>query len=130
MSNRNTVISPDKFAITLQELLSDYELAIDDSLNAPIEKNAKEARSELRATSPVKTGGYAKGWNYTMKTKKKGVFAEIGNKKKPGLVHLLEKGHAKVGGGFVAPRVHVAPVAERTEQSLVRDIKETLGGIQ
>lgn len=123
-------VGADAFAKALNSILEEYELLVDESADVPVSEVCKSTRDELRSTSPVKTGGYASGWTYTLKAKKKGIYGEIGNKDKPGLVHLLEKGHAKVGGGFVAPRVHVAPAADHAEKELVEKIKAALGNIE
>ena len=71
---------------------------------------AKSAVKQLKATSPKRTGRYASGW-----TRKKKGNAIIVHNKQYQLTHLLEKGHAKRGGGRVAARVHIAPVEKRVQ---------------
>ena len=77
---------------------------------------AKHAVKQLKATSPKRTGKYASGW-----TKKKRGKAIVVHNKSYQLTHLLEKGHAKRGGGRVAVRVHIAPV-EKQVQSMVEPV--------
>ncbi len=60
---------------------------------------AKEGTKKLKATSPKgrgsKKGHYADGWGVTYFRKGNGKFQfVVHNKKKPGLTHLLENGHA------------------------------------
>lgn len=77
-----------------------------------------------------KTGKYASSINHHMLKGGENPEGEIGSPTVPGLVHLLEKGHASVGGGFVGARVHVAPAAEETfkkfENELGKRIEEAL----
>ena len=77
---------------------------------------AKSAVKQLKATSPKRTGKYASGW-----TRKKKGNAIIVHNKQYHLTHLLEKGHAKCGGGRVAARVHIAPV-EKQVQSMAEPV--------
>lgn len=126
MSKKNRVCRAGDFYLALTDILNEVEKDVDESIKEPVVKNLKKGKNELRATSPVKTGEYAAGWAYSLNPKKKGVFGEIGNKDKPGLVHLLENGHAKVGGGFVPAQPHVRPVADRLERSLIEDINHSL----
>ena len=77
---------------------------------------AKGAVKQLKETSPKRTGKYAAGWT----RKKKGKTIIVHNRRYQ-LTHLLEKGHAKRGGGRVAARVHIAPV-EKEVQSLAEPV--------
>lgn len=51
---------------------------------------------------------------------------EIGSASLPGLPHLLEKGHATVGGGFVAGRKHIEPAAEEAFKDFEKKIDKVV----
>lgn len=97
----------------------------------------KETAEELKNTSPkrnIKGGGaYAKGWKYQLDTRKRSknnAAIVVYNKTHYRLTHLLENGHAKVGGGRVAPRPHIAKAAQNAEEKAIKRIKEGLGRIK
>lgn len=52
--------------------------------------------------------------------------AVIYNKKQPGLAHLLEHGHAKVGGGRTRALEHVLPVEEQLAGEALDVIKKEI----
>lgn len=98
---------------------------------------AKDAVKELKKTSPEgdgsKKGHYKSGWTYSVgRDSAYAIGVTIHNSKKPGLTHLLEKGHAKAGGGRepgsvpVPPIVHITPVEEKLGEEYVRKLEERL----
>ncbi len=87
------------------------------------EETAKNLAADLREKSPKDTGDYAKGWRYRKEAPGR---YRVYNKDKPQLTHLLEKGHAKRGGGRVEAKVHIKPAEERHIPQLERRIEQIL----
>ena len=119
-----TVINLEK---DVKDLLSKYSQDVEKSTVEIIKEVAKEAAKKLRDTSPRKTGKYAKGW--TSKVEKERITSTAivyGKKDTYPLAHLLEHGHAKKGGGRVAPIPHIKPVEEwviqETEKRLIKAV--------
>ncbi|CEG23128.1 hypothetical protein BN1080_02072 [Planococcus massiliensis] len=114
--------SPNDLTTLLNRQLALYA----DDIVADVEEAVKEVSQEgvdkLKARSPRFTGSYRKGWR-VKKVKKKYV---IHNKTDYQLTHLLEKGHAKVGGGRVAPKPHIALVEQELIEELQRRVIEAV----
>ena len=108
--------------------LAEYSQDIVEKVNISSEKIGKEAVKQLRQTSPKKTGKYAKSW--TMSTEK--LFGQphtrIIHAKAPHyrLAHLLEYGHAKVGGGRVEGEPHIRPAEEMVIKEFVAEVEEAI----
>lgn len=100
----------DDFTDDIIRQLRMYEHDVSKKVDDAKKEVSEEAVSKLRQTSPKgATGEYRKGW----RVKKVGNKLVVHNATNYQLTHLLEKGHAKVGGGRVAPRVHIRPVEEK-----------------
>lgn len=121
-------ISVDQLAAEIAKELSKYSQEVVEKVNVSSEKVGKAAVKQLRQTSPKKTGKYAKSW--TMSTEK-----EIGQPHKRiihakaphyRLTHLLEHGHAKVGGGRVEGRPHIGPAEEEVIREFTREVEEAI----
>ena len=99
---------------------------LQDDVKQALEKASKDVAKEginrLKSSSPKRTGEYAKGWG---QSRRKSSIV-IHNKTKPGLTHLLEKGHAKRGGGRVGPQKHIEPVEEWVKKEMVNRIEKEL----
>ena|SRR5690606_21105568 len=103
----------DNLAGEITKALQQYTTEVTEGLEEAKKRVAKETVKQLRATSPKLTGDYSRGW----RTKQVGSAQVIHNATDYQLTHLLEWGHAKVGGGRVAPRPHI----RKAEQEAIRE---------
>jgi len=108
------LIGVDQFAAALDDIMDGVQEATTAALNEGVRKGIRKAGREWRkgAKSSFKgTGRYAA--SIRTRVDKGGDEPEAhAYSTMPGLPHLLEKGHATIGGGFVSGRTHIAPAAE------------------
>lgn len=111
-------VEEDEFAAAMSEIFGDIVDASDEAVFQCVHDALEEGRDEWRRGAKSHKAKYHKGnWKYgryvTFRTlrKKHGVEGHIYSRK-PGLPHLLEKGHAKIGGGKTSAYPHVKPAAE------------------
>lgn len=121
-------ISIDKLSSEIAKELSKYSQEVVEKVNVSSEKVGKAAVKRLKQSSPKKSGDYAKSW--TMKTEpevgqphKRIVHAKAPHHR---LTHLLEHGHAKVGGGRVEGIPHIRPTEEMVIQEFVAGVEEEI----
>lgn len=107
-------------------------------LKRRVHKAGITARKDLKTSSPGAggkassylpggkrvTGGYAKSWRIKNKDDGEGSYRTTVYSSKPGLTHLLEKGHAKfVFGTYIGGRTrafpHIAPAFEKGKEELL-----------
>ena len=92
-------------------------------INIKTTEIAKKAIKMLEEKSPKKTGEYAKSWRISKDQGKIVIYNKWGS-----LTHLLEKGHAKRGGGRVSEKVHIRPVSDWIYDEVTKQVKEILEG--
>lgn len=112
-------------------VLSEYEEGVVETVQRVTNELAKDGLSKVKAASPVsgkspKSSAYRSGWSKKVITNRLGASAIIYNGKYPGLVHLLEKGHALRNGGRSRAQPHVAPVQEWMSNELQKRIEEAI----
>lgn len=117
-------ISADQLGAEIAKILNEYEGEVVKSIPEITEKVAKKGVVALKNASKSSFNGneYWKGWKATSEPVIGGAKVTLHNAKLPGLPHLLEHGHAKVGGGRVNGRAHIAPV----EQNLVKEYERSI----
>lgn len=116
----------DRFMADFQAILDNVQEVADESLEAGVKAGCELGRDEWQAGAPVKTGGYAKSIRYRVEGKGGDVQGHVYSTK-PGMPHLLEKGHAKVGGGATRAIKHIAPAADDAFRLTEQVILATLG---
>lgn len=104
--------------LDINKILNDYSKDIQESIAAEAQEVAKKAQSELKATSPKRTGKYSRGWRVNT-TKSRYEIECIVYNTNPGLTMLLERTHAKRGGGSVTPKS--AGHIQRVEESSIKE---------
>lgn len=118
-------INPNDFSVAVAGILEDYAEDIQEAVARAVEKTGKQALKTVKARFPVRKGRgggrYKKGWR--MKTERGGVFktqakVSVYNSTDGPLVHLIENGHQKEGGGRVEGIPHVRPACEEAERLL------------
>lgn len=116
--------SANGFAAALQKILKEYQEDVSKNVNDLAKKFTQKGVKEVKSASGQfgGTGKYASGWTSKFETGRLSSQGIIYNGKVPGLPHLLEKGHAKRGGGRVAGREHIAPV----EQTLIEEFQKAV----
>lgn len=96
-----------------------------DVVNNAVDKVTKETVNDLKSSSPRKSGKYAGGWGKKEgQTATRSKFSVVWNKKHYRLTHLLEFGHAKVNGGRVAAKPHIAAVEQKAIKSFEDEIRK------
>lgn len=125
-SIRNTDV--DGFASALGGILDGIGEVAEEAANAGVKEGLRVSAKEWRANAPKRRGKYAKSIRYRMDSAGEHPSGHVYSTM-PGLPHLLEKGHAKMGGGRVAPRVHIAPAAESGFEAAADKVEEVLDGL-
>ena len=121
-------ISIDQLAAEIAKGLADYSQEVVEKVNISSEKVGKAAVKQLKSTSPKKSGKYAKSWTMTTEKAIGQPDLRIIHAKAPHyrLTHLLEHGHAKVGGGRVEGRPHIRPAEEQVIKDFVQEVEEAI----
>lgn len=125
-------IKVDQLTKEIEKALTEFVGVTEEACDKGVRETAKDAVDALHNAHPSGSGKYGswdkynKSWK-VMQTKTDKRYhrkATIHNENHYQLTHLLEKGHALVGGGRTQAFPHIAPVAEKCEGELVQNIKK------
>jgi hypothetical protein len=117
------VASINSVADEIARELHRYSHLVEEEVEVAKEEVAEELVTTLKASQNTKkTGRYNKGW----RIKKQGNKLIVHNKTDYQLTHLLEKGHAKSGGGRVPAKVHIRPAEQRAITNYLEKVEQAI----
>lgn len=120
-------VSIDGLADTIMTELNEYKDLSTEDMKKDVRKAAQTVKKDIQANAPRKSGKYAKSWSVkTDKETNETLVLVVHSKTKYQLAHLLEKGHAKRGGGRTAAQPHIAPAEEHGMEELENSIRRDL----
>lgn len=125
------VCSVDKFAVTIDKILNDVSMAADTRVSKAVEQSTTAGVNTVKWMAR----GLGRKWSsryiggFKSRISKAGglTIGEIGNKAEPGLVHLLEHGHATLNGRRTRAFPHMEPAKDEIEKDLIQRVYEAIG---
>lgn len=120
-------IDIDDLADEIMEGLMEYADLATDTVKKAVKKAGNTVKKEIQATAPSDTGKYKKSFKVTKRQETSNALeVTVHSKDRYQLTHLLEKGHAKRGGGRVSAIPHIAPAEEKGIRKLTEEIERGL----
>ena len=117
----------DEMTVAISKCLDEYKDLAADELKKAIKNAGKSVREDIKANAPRKHGRYKESWKTkTLSESSSSLSIVVYSKDRYMLAHLLEKGHAKRGGGRVDGRPHIRPAEEKGIKQLEDDIVKAL----
>ena len=125
--SENQRVSVDRMAEAVMEGLLEYAELATDVMKDCVKKAGNTVKKETQAGAPVRTGKYKRSWAVKRQRETSNVLeVVVHSRDRYQLTHLLEKGHAKRGGGRVKAVPHIAPAEEKGVRELEEGIKRGL----
>lgn len=117
----------DELADAVSDGLKEYAGVSNEVVKRAVKNAGDVVKEEIQAKAPVRTGRYKKSFQ-AIKTKETAdsLFVTVHSKDRYQLTHLLEKGHAKRGGGRVKAIVHIAPAEQKGIKALTEEVERGL----
>lgn len=123
----NQTVSVDNLSSAVRRQLEEYCSFTADEVKQIVGEVGESVKNEIMENAPVDTGAYRKSWRVTKESETAtSMSVVVHSEKHYRLTHLLEKGHAKRGGGRVAAKVHIAPAEANAEKQLIEKVERSL----
>lgn len=121
-------IKIDQLANEITNTMKAYTDDVSRGIERCVDDVADRVLEEVKTSHPYtdRTGEYTKGFGKTKKDRGSKYKRIIWNRKHYQRVHLLEFGHAKVGGGRVRAFPHLRPAYEKHGAKLPDEIKKVV----
>ena len=116
----------------VEQTLDQYAGVVYSDMAEAIDDTSAAALSEIRSNAQgYGWKDYAKTWTKKAQKSNKATAHTVVLHAKSGgyqIAHLLEKGHAKRGGGRTRAYPHIAPAEAHAEERLVTLLRQKIGG--
>lgn len=123
----NQRVTVDQMADVIMDGLLEYAELATDVMKDCVKKAGNTVKKETQAGAPVRTGKYKKSWAVKRQRETSNTLeVVVHSRNRYQLTHLLEKGHAKRGGGRVKAIPHIAPAEQKGIRELEEGIKRGL----
>ncbi len=123
----NQTVSVENLSSAVRRQLEEYCSFTADEVKQIVGEVGESVKKEIQENAPVDTGAYRKSWRVTKESETAtSMSVVVHSEKRYRLTHLLEKGHAKRGGGRVAAKVHIAPAEANAEKQLIEKVERSL----
>lgn len=107
--------------------LNSYSLSTAETVKKAVKAASETVKEKIQEKAPVDTGAYRKSFVITKEEETSDSLVNVvHSKNRYQLTHLLEKGHAKRGGGRVKAQVHIAPAEQAGIDKLVSEVEKGL----
>ena len=122
-------VSIDQLANEITKAVREYTEDVSEAIEQVVDQTGNEILNEVKKVHPYKdrTGEYSKGFKVTKIDSNGKTRRIVWNKKHYQRVHLLEFGHARVGGGrAVEARPHLRPAYDKHVGKLTERIRQII----
>lgn len=120
-------IDVDDLADEVMKGLQEYSTLAADTMKKAVRKAGNTVKKDIKENAPERTGKYKDSFKVTRRKETANVLEiTVHSKDQYHLAHLLEKGHAKRGGGRVSAIPHIAPAEEKGVRQLISEIERGL----
>lgn len=117
-------IGVEKLADAIIRELKNYNEEVIEQIKISAKKVAEDCTMDIKEKAPKRTGKYRRGWKKKVAYESKDdIRVVVYNKTAPQLTHLLEFGHAKVNGGRVEGKPHIAPAEQKAAKAMLNKVK-------
>ena len=130
--SKNETVDWNDFSVGVERLLWNVPQACAIKVGEAVKQSVRKTAKELRSGEYGSAGQHAWSEDYmsgfTSSVRSSGMTpeGEVGNKNKPGLVHLLEKGHLTMAGRRTRAYPHMAPAFVEMEDDFMTRAKRAI----
>ena len=119
--------------LELKDIMNEYSAEFQRKVEKMCKEVSNACTEELRQTSPSgdgKSSKYKDGWKAVKTTERDKVHYAVANQNKPGLTHLLEKGHVVRNAtgtyGRTPPNPHISRAEQKYTAEYLRRVQTEL----